>query len=67
VRKACRELKNGVNVPVSLGAAFFPSEGERAEELLGLAGRRMYLNKRTARQAVEGSAERKPIEMARSA
>lgn len=71
VRKACRELKPGVNVPVRLGAAFFPNEGQRPEELLGLAGRRMHLKKRMAREAAEGSPERnlaaRPIGMARSA
>ena len=67
VKKACREQKIGVSVSASVGAAYFPAEGTTAEELLGLADRRMYLHKRAMHEAGNGSSERKPIQMAKSA
>lgn len=36
-----------VDVRISVGAAFYPLDGPTAEELLGVADRRMYLHKRT--------------------
>jgi predicted signal transduction protein with EAL and GGDEF domain len=36
----------GMEVSASIGAAFFPSDGGNAEELLGMANRRMHLHKR---------------------
>jgi diguanylate cyclase (GGDEF)-like protein/putative nucleotidyltransferase with HDIG domain len=47
VRRACRELHLGVEVSCSIGAAFYPADNGNVEELLGLADRRMYLQKRT--------------------
>ncbi len=46
VRKVCRELCIDTNVSASVGSAFYPADGTSAEELLGLADRRMYLHKR---------------------
>ncbi len=66
VKKACRELKITVNVSTSVGAAYFPTEGATAEELLGLADRRMYLHKRSAHEA-GGLSQRKPFPVAKSA
>lgn len=47
VRTACRDLDLGMEVSASIGAAFFPADGNSVEELLGVADRRMYLHKRT--------------------
>ncbi|WP_161570816.1 HD domain-containing phosphohydrolase [Granulicella sibirica] len=46
VRHAATDLKIEMNISVSLGASFFPADGNTAEELLGLADRRMYFHKR---------------------
>jgi len=46
VRKACRDLCIDTNVTASVGSAFYPADGTSAEELLGLADRRMYRHKR---------------------
>jgi diguanylate cyclase (GGDEF)-like protein len=46
VSKAGREVKFDVQVTASIGAAYYPADGETAEALLGSADRRMYLHKR---------------------
>jgi diguanylate cyclase (GGDEF)-like protein len=46
VRKACLELKIDVDVSASTGAAFYPVDGDTAEDLLRMADRRMYSHKR---------------------
>jgi diguanylate cyclase (GGDEF)-like protein/putative nucleotidyltransferase with HDIG domain len=46
VRDACRELQIEKEVSGSVGAAFYPVDGQTAEELLGVADRRMYSHKR---------------------
>jgi diguanylate cyclase (GGDEF)-like protein len=45
VIEANRRLEVDAAVSASVGAAFFPADGETAEELLALADRRMYLDK----------------------
>ena len=45
VESACTNVSLQTKVSASLGACFFPSDGETAEELLALADRRMYLHK----------------------
>ena len=46
-RTACRDLGMDLEVSTSRGEAFFPADGSCVEELLGVADRRMYLQKRT--------------------
>lgn len=46
VSKAGREMKFDTQVTASIGAAYYPADGETAEALLGSADRRMYLHKR---------------------
>ena len=47
VRAACQQQQLDVEVSVSIGMAVYPVDGETAEELLGQADRRMYLQKCT--------------------
>ena len=44
--QASKQAGLGVTVSASLGAALYPQDGTTAEELLALANRRMYLDKR---------------------
>jgi diguanylate cyclase (GGDEF)-like protein/putative nucleotidyltransferase with HDIG domain len=46
VRRACSETKVQANVSASVGTAFFPTDGNTAEDLLRVADRRMYTHKR---------------------
>lgn len=46
VRKACSDVKVDVVETASIGTAFYPADGNTIEELLGLADRRMYSDKR---------------------
>lgn len=46
VLRACNGLRIESSISLSIGFAFFPEDGESAEELLGKADREMYLNKR---------------------
>jgi diguanylate cyclase (GGDEF)-like protein len=46
VQRACIALQIEVDIATSAGAASFPEDGASAEELLGVADRRMYRNKR---------------------
>ena len=46
VTMASERAELGVPVSASLGAALYPADGVTAEELLALADRRMYLDKR---------------------
>jgi diguanylate cyclase (GGDEF)-like protein/putative nucleotidyltransferase with HDIG domain len=64
VTKACRELGIDMEVSTSTGSAFFPADGTSAEELLGLADRRMYLNKRM--HYAGGTMVRKPTAAVRA-
>jgi diguanylate cyclase (GGDEF)-like protein len=46
VKKACSEVAIETEVTASVGAAFYPQDGDAVEELLRMADRRMYLHKR---------------------
>ena len=58
VQSSCRERDLAVDVSVSMGVAFYPADGSTAEELLGVADRRMYLHKRTHYEEAEAPADR---------
>jgi diguanylate cyclase (GGDEF)-like protein/putative nucleotidyltransferase with HDIG domain len=47
VQRACIGLQIEVGLSTSMGAAFYPEDGESAEQLLGVADRAMYQYKRT--------------------
>lgn len=47
VRRACIELELELDLSSSMGIAFYPENGKTAEELLGMAERNMYLQKRS--------------------
>jgi diguanylate cyclase (GGDEF)-like protein/putative nucleotidyltransferase with HDIG domain len=47
VQRACRSLHIEVSISSSVGIAYYPDDGESAEELLGKADREMYLSKRS--------------------
>jgi diguanylate cyclase (GGDEF)-like protein len=46
VQRACVDLKLSNDVSVSIGLACYPNDGENAEQLLGVADRKMYRSKR---------------------
>jgi diguanylate cyclase (GGDEF)-like protein/putative nucleotidyltransferase with HDIG domain len=46
VQRACLGLRIEASISSSIGIAYFPDDGESAEELLGKADREMYLSKR---------------------
>jgi diguanylate cyclase (GGDEF)-like protein/putative nucleotidyltransferase with HDIG domain len=48
VQEACSVLNIEMGLSISSGIAFYPADGETAEELLGRADRGMYLQKRNA-------------------
>jgi diguanylate cyclase (GGDEF)-like protein/putative nucleotidyltransferase with HDIG domain len=45
VQRACKGLRIEVGISSSIGIAYYPDDGESAEELLGKADREMYLSK----------------------
>jgi len=45
VNQACASLNLEVNVSTSVGMSFYPEDGDSAEDILGTADRRMYLQK----------------------
>jgi diguanylate cyclase (GGDEF)-like protein len=47
VQRACMKLRIEVSISSSIGLAYYPDDGEGAEELLGKADREMYLSKRS--------------------
>ncbi|MBV8674706.1 MAG: GGDEF domain-containing protein, partial [Acidobacteriaceae bacterium] len=46
IRQTSRELQIEIEISSSMGVAFYPQDGQTAEELLGVADRGMYLRKR---------------------
>jgi putative nucleotidyltransferase with HDIG domain len=64
VRKTCRDYKVEMQAPASMGAAFYPADGKTAEELLGAAQRRMFLQKRAYAEAVLVEQRKFPAPMA---
>ncbi|WP_198152104.1 HD domain-containing phosphohydrolase [Granulicella tundricola] len=55
VTQVAHTLGFDTRVSASLGAAFYPADGESAEELLALADRRMYLDKQAHYKTLEGT------------
>ncbi len=55
VDSACNNVSLQTRVSASLGACFFPKDGETAEELLAIADRRMYLHKEAHHGALRHS------------
>lgn len=47
VQKACIALRIEAGISSSIGIAYYPDDGETAEELLGKADREMYLSKQS--------------------
>jgi diguanylate cyclase (GGDEF)-like protein len=66
VRRACEEVKVQADVSASVGAAFFPADGNTAENLLRVADRRMYSHKRNHYEHL-GTQSILPSEMAATA
>jgi len=67
VRKACRDAQMDVEVSASIGAAFYPEDGDAGEELLGLADRRMYSHKRKYYEGKPETQEKLLLSMAATA
>ena len=63
VRNACLELKLDKHVSASVGAAFYPTDGETSEELLGVADRRMYAHKHKHYESIGEPRNRTPVPM----
>ena len=57
VRDICKQLFHDDSLTVSIGVAHFPADGTDAEQLLAEAGRRMYKEKRGAKQKVSHYSE----------
>ncbi len=49
----CTEIQECTTVSASIGAAFYPVDGETAEDLIAIADRRMYIVKRAHYAALE--------------
>jgi len=47
VQRACAGLRIEASISSSIGIAYFPDDGETAEELLGKADREMYISKQS--------------------
>lgn len=67
VRNFSREVQIDIEVSASMGAAFYPADGDAAEELLGLADRRMYSNKRVYHECAMEAQPAIPHSMAATA
>ena len=63
VQHACDDLKVGLDLSTSIGAAFYPADGNTSEELLGIAERRMYFHKQKQQEASESPSTR-PLKVA---
>jgi putative nucleotidyltransferase with HDIG domain len=64
VRKTCSDHHTEIQAPASTGAAFYPVDGKSAEELLGVAQRRMFLQRRAYAEAVLKEQRKFPAPMA---
>ena len=64
LRKACADFDIDMDLSTSLGTAFYPADGEAAEELLGLAYRRMYLQKSMHHAVIPDTYQKTPTPMA---
>jgi diguanylate cyclase (GGDEF)-like protein len=47
VQRACIGLRIEASISSSIGIAYYPDDGETAEELLGKADREMYMSKQS--------------------
>lgn len=56
VASGCAESGAGVELSASLGVATYPKDGESAESLLAVAGRRMYLHKQAHYEGLKRAA-----------
>ena len=63
-RKTCKDLHVEFEITPSMGVAFYPADGQTAEELLGIAHRRMYLQERTRGEAVWDTQQKLPARVA---
>jgi diguanylate cyclase (GGDEF)-like protein/putative nucleotidyltransferase with HDIG domain len=63
VRNACHELQLDKEVSASVGAAFYPFDGETSEELLGVADRRMYAHKHKHYESIGEPRNKRPVPM----
>jgi diguanylate cyclase (GGDEF)-like protein len=66
VWRVCSEMNVQANVSASVGTAFFPVDGNTAEDLLRVADRRMYSHKRKHYEHL-GTQPSLPLEMAATA
>ncbi len=64
VKGACSDLSVDLEVTASLGAAFYPRDGGTAEELLGVANRRMNVQKRSYYEVAEKQRRALALEVA---
>ncbi|HEY5330915.1 MAG TPA: HD domain-containing phosphohydrolase [Acidobacteriaceae bacterium] len=64
LRKTCSGYQLETQAPASMGAAFYPADGKTAEELLGVAQRRMFLQRRARAEAVPEERRKSPAPMA---
>jgi len=64
VRKTCSDHQVEIQVPASMAAAYYPADGKTAEELLSVAQRRMFLQRRTHAEAVLKEQKKFPAPMA---
>jgi diguanylate cyclase (GGDEF)-like protein/putative nucleotidyltransferase with HDIG domain len=62
VRATSRRASLGITVTASLGAALYPEDGVTAEELLALADRRMYHDKKKTDRNADTSINVVPVE-----
>jgi len=64
VRTARSDKQVEIQIPASMAAAYYPADGKTAEELLGVAQRRMYLQRRAHAEAVLQEQKKFPAPMA---
>ena len=67
VQQACLEMNVQADVSASVGAAFFPADGDTAEDLLRVADRRMYGHKRKHYETRTPQPVRPTLELAETA
>jgi GGDEF domain-containing protein len=64
VRRTCTDHQVEMQAPASIGAAFYPADAKTAEELLGVAQRRMFSQTRVNAGAVPEGQRKSPPQMA---
>jgi diguanylate cyclase (GGDEF)-like protein/putative nucleotidyltransferase with HDIG domain len=63
-KKTCKDLRIETEASTNMDAAFYPADGKTAEELLGLANRRMHLQKRAQVETIRQRRDEFPPQMA---